>query len=161
MFEPRGENAFDHSLHGGTAPITMQWHFLDELRLPVAVQTWELPPGGTEGMHSHSPDDAPLEEFYQVLDGTARMQLGDQVHHLGPGDSVYAPSGVDHDLANTGDGILRVLVIWGEPGRADFSGFGSARAARARRRAVPVGVLPGTTPAVARRPDAGSSPVDG
>ena len=111
----------------------MKFHFVDFMAMPVAIQTWELDPGGHEGMHSHDPDTMALEEFYLVLEGTARMQVGVETHQLRAGDSVLAPAGVEHDLRNTGDGVLRVLVVWGEAGRKDFSSFGSLAAALAAR----------------------------
>jgi mannose-6-phosphate isomerase-like protein (cupin superfamily) len=132
MLERRGEHAFDHVLHDGAAPTRMQFHFVDESRLPVAIQTWELPPGGSEGMHRH--DGAqPLEEFYLVLSGSARMRIGDDEVELVAGDAALAPVGVDHDLVNAGTDTLRVLTVWGPPGSADFSHFGSAIAARQAR----------------------------
>ena len=48
-----------------------------------------------------------------------------------------APAGVEHDLRNTGDGVLRVLVVWGEPGHKDFSSFGSLAAGLATRGTKP------------------------
>ena len=72
-----------------------------------------------------------LEEFYLVLEGTASMRVGEEHHELRVGDSVLAPAGVEHDLRNTGDGTLRVLVVWGEEGHKDFSAFGSVAKARA------------------------------
>ncbi|MGP5318095.1 cupin domain-containing protein [Arthrobacter rhombi] len=130
--ERRGEFAFDYLLHEGSAPTRVQFHFLEELNLPVAIQTWELPPGGSEGMHRHDGEQA-LEEFYLVVTGTARMHLGDEVLDLEAGDTVLAPAGVDHDLINAGDVPLRILTVWGTPGRADFSSFGSARASAEAR----------------------------
>ena len=53
MIERAGEHVFDYTLHGGNGSVRMQWHFLDTSRLPVAVQTWELPPGASEGTHAH------------------------------------------------------------------------------------------------------------
>lgn len=132
MFEARGEHTFDYSLHQGS-PTRMQFHFADSMAMPVAIQTWELEPGGYEGMHAHHGDGMALEEFYLVLEGTAQMQVGGEHHLLGVGDSVLAPAGVEHDLRNTGEGPLRVLVVWGEAGSKDFSGFGSLAAARAAR----------------------------
>ncbi len=130
--ERRGEYAFDYLLHEGTAPTKVQFHFLEELNLPVAIQTWELPPGGSEGIHSHAGEQA-LEEFYLVVAGRARMHLGDEVLELEAGDTALAPAGVDHDLINAGEGALRILTVWGTPGTADFSSFGSARASREAR----------------------------
>lgn len=133
MVERDGDYSFDHALHGGSGSMTVQWHFFEESRLPVAVQTWSLPPGASEGMHTHDPDAEPLDELYLVLSGTGRMHAGDAVHDIGPGDSVLTPAGVPHDLANTGDDVLRVLVVWGKPGEADWSQFGTGKKARAAR----------------------------
>ncbi len=134
MIERAGEHAFEYELHGGNGPMQIEWHHLESSRLPVAVQTWELPPGGSEGMHTHERSDQPLDELYLVLAGTARMHVDVEVHDLGPGDSVLAAAGTDHDLVNTGAGVLRVLVVWGKPQAPDWSGFASARLARRARR---------------------------
>ncbi|EMY36202.1 cupin domain-containing protein [Arthrobacter crystallopoietes BAB-32] len=133
MLERRGSFAFDYDLHGGTAPVRMQWLFHNQSTLPVAVQVWELPPGGSEGMHAHPADSCPLEELYIVIEGTARMHLDGERHDLAAGDALLAPVGSEHDLANTGMSKLRVLVVWGEPGVADYSSFGSFAAAQAAR----------------------------
>ncbi len=133
MIERAGEHTFDHTLHGGNGPIRMQWHFLDTSRLPVAVQTWELPPGASEGMHVHDPDQQPLDELYLVLAGNGRMHVDDETYDVVAGDAVLAAAGTWHDLANTGPDPLRILVIWGEPETTDWSGFKTAQAAgRAR-----------------------------
>ncbi|MCG2623882.1 cupin domain-containing protein [Arthrobacter sp. I2-34] len=132
MLERAGAHGFSYGLHGGP-PIRMQWHFYGQSELPVAVQTWELPPGGFEGMHSHAGPDGALEEIYVVLEGTGRMEIDGETFEIGVGDSVLARPGTAHDLRNTGGGALKVLTIWGPPGPADFSGFGSARRAAAAR----------------------------
>ncbi len=131
--ERRGEAAFDFLLHGGEGSSRIQWYFHDRSRLPVALQMWELPPGGSEGIHAHPVED-PLEEQYLVVSGQARMRLGNRAVDLGPGDAVLAPVGCEHDLRNTGDTVLRVVVVWGRPGHADFSGFATSEAARQAKR---------------------------
>ncbi|GAB3559537.1 cupin domain-containing protein [Spelaeicoccus albus] len=133
MLERAGEYSFDHALHGGSGSMNVQWHFFDESRLPVAVQTWTLPPGASEGLHSHDPDTEPLDELYLVITGSGRMHVADGVYDIGPGDSVLTPAGISHDLVNTGDDELRVVVVWGKPGEADWTRFGTARKARAAR----------------------------
>ncbi len=115
MFEQRSAHGFDYELHGGSG-MRMQGHFANEMKMPVAIQTWEIPPGGCEGMHSHQPGETALEEFYLVLEGTAEMQVGRERHVLNVGDSVLAPVGVEHDVRNAGAGTLRLLVVWGPPG---------------------------------------------
>lgn len=133
MLERDGQYSFDHALHGGSGSMTVQWHFFDECRLPVAVQTWTLPPGASEGMHTHDPDNEPLDELYLVVSGTGLMHVNDEVYDINSGDSVLTPAGASHDLVNTGDDPLRVVVVWGKPGEAEWSHFGTAKKARAAR----------------------------
>ncbi|GAA4380550.1 cupin domain-containing protein [Paeniglutamicibacter cryotolerans] len=132
MLEKRGEHSFDHELHGGSR-MRVASHFAGSMTLPVAVQTWELPPGGSEGLHAHGVGPDAVEEFYLVVSGTASMRLGELVHELEAGDCVLAVPGVEHDLRNTGAGTLRMLVIWGPPGNADLSGFGTVARALSLR----------------------------
>ena len=40
------------------------------------------------------------EEFYHVLEGTLRMQIGDAVYDLDPGDSIHFKSTVKHRIEN-------------------------------------------------------------
>lgn len=133
MIERAGEHAFDHSLHGGNGSIRMQWHFLDASSLPVAVQTWELPPGASEGMHAHDPGEQPLDEIYVVLAGAGRMHVDDSTYDIAAGDSVLAVAGSLHDLENTGPDPLRLLVVWGRQQATDWSSFGTAQAVRRAR----------------------------
>lgn len=134
MLERSGETDFPYTLHAGSSPATIQWYFHDRTRLPVAVQSWTLPPGGSEGPHTHG-EDEPLEELYIVTAGTATMRLDGTEHQLGPGDALLAPPGTEHDVRNTGAVPLSLLVVWGRPGEADFSPFGTYRAAAAARTA--------------------------
>lgn len=130
--ERSGDYNFDYELHDGS-PVRIQWHFYGQSELPVAVQTWELPPGGFEGMHAHTENDIPLEEIYIVIEGTGRMRIGDEIFTIVAGDSVLARVGTRHDVRNTGDGLLKLLIVWGKPGTADYSNFGSAKLAQAAR----------------------------
>ena len=132
MLERSGDHDFDYQLHEGS-PVRVQWHFYGQSELPVAVQTWELPVGGFEGMHAHTEDDLALEEIYMVLEGSGCMRVDDETFNIATGDSVLARAGTTHDLRNTGEGPLKVLVIWGKPAAADYSSFGSAKLAQAVR----------------------------
>lgn len=128
MLERAGTGSFDYALHGGESTARIQWYFRERSTLPVAVHVWELEPGASEGMHAHD-HERPLAELYLVIEGEATMHVGAEVVTLGPGDAVLAPVDTEHDLANTGDTTLKVVVIWGPPGTADWSGYGTARAA--------------------------------
>ena len=53
----------------------------------------------------------PGEEFYHVLEGTLRMQVGDAVYDLNPGDSIHFKSTVKHNLENPGDEPALALCV--------------------------------------------------
>ena len=74
-------------------------------RLKVIRQTYS--PGGTHHAHQH-PD---AEQAYYILEGKARVRLGDQTYEAGPGTVCYIPSGVEHQLWNIGDTTLVNLLI--------------------------------------------------
>lgn len=132
--ERAGEASFDHSLHGGSGRTTIQFHFAGQMTLPVAVQTWVLEPGASEGEHVHDQEGQDLEEFYLVLDGEAELHLDGVTHVLRPGDSALCPPPAARAVSNPGPGPLRLLVVWGPPGAADLSGFATHRKALAARR---------------------------
>lgn len=133
-FEARDAHAFDYRMHEGSA-MKVSHHFAGRTGMPVAIQTCVIEAGGVEGFHRHE-GQAALQEFYQVLENQARMRVGERDYELGPGDSILADAGVDHDLRNTGTDVLRVLVVWGPPGDADFSAFGSHQLAQQVRDGV-------------------------
>ena len=131
VFEHAGHAAFHHQLHGGEGKTSFQWYFLDQSRLPVAVQRWDLEPGASEGMHTHG-DELPLEELYLVIDGEATMHIDGRPFHLRPGDAVRAPVNSEHDIVNTGDSTLSLVVVFGSPTPTPEEWSWSAMAAASR-----------------------------
>jgi mannose-6-phosphate isomerase-like protein (cupin superfamily) len=55
----------------------------------------------------------PMEEIYYIQTGQGHMQVGNEVCEVKPGDAVHIPIGQFHELTNTGEGILTVLVVAG------------------------------------------------
>ncbi len=72
-----------------------------------ALVETSTPPGGGFPQHSQSYDDA----TFVVLEGTYRLQVGEQALDLEPGGCVFVPRGTPHGFANTGDVAARMLVI--------------------------------------------------
>jgi mannose-6-phosphate isomerase-like protein (cupin superfamily) len=130
--ERRGEAAFLYNAHEGAGSFRAQWYFLTRSSLPVAVQSWDLPPGVSEGMHRHGADD-PLEELYIVIEGVATMRIAGETYKLSPGDAALARAGEDHDVQNVGEGLLRMIVVWGAPGSNDWSRYEIERVALEER----------------------------
>ena len=79
------------------------------------MQIWTLDPGDSEGDHTHGDADTPLEEFYYFLEGTGTMYINKQEIPIKSGDTFLVPPNIDHGFKNTGDSILKVLIIWGLP----------------------------------------------
>lgn len=59
-------------------------------------------------LHIHHNDH---EAFY-VMDGEVRLQIGEESYELGPGSYAFGPRGVPHGYQNTGDGPVRMLVLY-------------------------------------------------
>ncbi|MCD2443025.1 cupin domain-containing protein [Agromyces sp. SYSU K20354] len=63
-------------------------------------------PGEGPDLHWH-----PYTETWVVIEGTARITIGDQQLVATAGDTATVPTGVWHGFKNAGDGRLRILCI--------------------------------------------------
>jgi len=55
----------------------------------------------------------PMEEIYIIQSGRGRMEVGEEVCEVEPGDTIHIPLGLFHELANTGKEELTILVVAG------------------------------------------------
>ena len=95
---------------GGTAHMILDTRHLQTLMFLAQAS---LPPG--ERLSGHSD---PMEEIYIIQTGKGRMQVGQEVQEVGPGDALPIPIGHYHELTNTGPEQLTLLVVAGLiPGR--------------------------------------------
>lgn len=69
------------------------------------------PMGGQVPWHNQE-----QEEVYLVLEGRGEMCLGTERREMTAGQAVYIPSGVFHQLTNTGDTPMRMLYCYGPAG---------------------------------------------
>jgi quercetin dioxygenase-like cupin family protein len=65
-----------------------------------------LEPGAEQAVHTHEGQD----KFYHVLEGRGVFTVGVEVRSAGPGEVVWAPSGVRHGVRNDESGRLVLLV---------------------------------------------------
>ena len=56
------------------------------------------------------------EEVYFVVTGTGEMCLGEERREVSTGQAVYIPSGVFHQLTNTGDTPMTMIYCYGPAG---------------------------------------------
>lgn len=68
----------------------------------------QIAPGRKNPRHYHPNSD----EVLFLLEGELDHSLGDAVHHLVPGMAIHIPQGVEHDAANRGDRIARMVVTY-------------------------------------------------
>lgn len=73
------------------------------------------PNSGRGPYHYHSNSD----NLYFVLEGRARVLIEGQEHFAGPGEAVFIPAGERHDVANVGEGELRIIEVKA-PADSDF-----------------------------------------
>lgn len=72
-----------------------------------AMRRFIMEPGGGMPMHTNK-----VEHEQYVLRGSARVQIGDDVHHVKAGDVVYIPGGVPHNYtADQGDEPFEFLCV--------------------------------------------------
>ena len=57
-----------------------------------ALRRFIMQPGGGMPLHTNT-----VEHEQYVLRGSARVEIGDEVHHVKAGDVVYIPAGVPHN----------------------------------------------------------------
>ena len=69
----------------------------------LSIVFQECEPGTGAPSHTHD-----FEEVITVLDGTAEVWAGSERLSVGPGASVFVPTGVVHGFRNVGAGLLRL-----------------------------------------------------
>src|SRR5438309_3502324 len=79
----------------------------------LEVFVGELDPGGSTGAEPYAHGDS--EELFVVLGGSVRLELGDDVHELEPGDSIGYWSSTPHRISNSGDELAEVMWIISPP----------------------------------------------
>lgn len=75
----------------------------------LGIHLIEVAPGDeTTEYHVHYHED----EAVYILSGTGTATIGDDDHHIGPGDFIgYRAGGLGHTIVNTGPETLRILVM--------------------------------------------------
>ena len=107
-------------IEGRTYPARRRTQNLVGGASPVQATSFSMgfvtlePRGGQVPWHNQE-----QEEVYFVLEGTGEMCLGEEKQAMAAGQAVYIPSGVFHQLTNTGDAPLKFLYCYGPAGDVD------------------------------------------
>lgn len=89
------------------------WHLLREADLSVIEE--RMPEATSEARHRH----ARARQFFRVLAGRLRIEVGGRVHALEPGQGLHIAPGLAHQVHNDGPGAARFLVVSTPPSHGD------------------------------------------
>ena len=70
---------------------------------------------GGPNLHIHPHQD----EWWYILEGEFVIKVGDTLHHVKPGDSVFGPRGVPHAFSKLGEGVGRMLTTFQPAGKME------------------------------------------
>jgi len=91
------------NLAGGMSPI-------QAINFAMGHVTLE-PDGGQVPWHNQE-----QEEIYFIVEGEGEMCLGEECRTIKAGQAAYIPSGVFHQLTNTGSAPMRMIYVYGPAG---------------------------------------------
>ena len=104
-----GEKRF---LRGGTAPLYIKVDPVNTGSRKLMLGASDIPPGDGIGLHRHLRED----EIIIITRGTARIQLGRDVHTAGPGSAIFIPQGICIALTNIGSDTVSNFFVFSSPG---------------------------------------------
>ena len=104
-----GEKRF---LRGGTAPLYIKVDPISTGSQKLMLGASDIPPGDGIGLHRHLRED----EIIIITRGTARVQLGRQIHTAGPGSAIFIPQGVCIAVTNIGTDTVSNFFVFSTPG---------------------------------------------
>ena len=105
------------SIEGRTYPARRRTQNLVGGASPVQATAFSMgyvtldPQGGQVPWHNQD-----QEEVYFIVEGAGEMCLGEERQALSAGQAVYIPSGVFHQLTNTGNTPLTMIYCYGPAG---------------------------------------------
>lgn len=113
--EQDGDGVEHTRVHEGKGAVGVKF-FCDpeEFARPAILLTYALPPGASEGVHTHRPGDRKMgsfDEFYYIVSGSGEMQIAGEKVPVTAGDHVFTPNGVAHGIENTSDADLKVYLV--------------------------------------------------
>ena len=92
-------------IHEGKGAVRIKWFRFDEAPAPANFIIYDLPPGASEGVHTHFLDDhnqqGAYDEYYYIISGQGQMEIDGQVVAVAKGDHVHTPLEVAHGVENT------------------------------------------------------------
>lgn len=102
-------------LHQGKGTVDIRFFFKQRSARPALLMTYTIPPGASEGVHTHQSGDVKegsFDEFYYILSGSGEMDIAGEKVAVKPGDHVFVPNGIAHGIENSSDReLLKVFLV--------------------------------------------------
>jgi mannose-6-phosphate isomerase-like protein (cupin superfamily) len=103
-------------LHDGEGTVSLRYFRFDNAPAPANFVVYDMPPGSSEGVHTHQLGDPVLgsyDEYYYIVEGQGEMEIDGEIVPVMSGDHVHTPLGVAHGIRNTQtDQNLRVFLTF-------------------------------------------------
>lgn len=92
-------------IHAGKGTVQIKMFPFDGAPAPTNFLIYELPPGASEGTHSHFLDNrneqGSYDEYYYIISGSGQMEINGEIVPVFKGDHVHTPLEVAHGIENT------------------------------------------------------------
>ena len=91
------------NVHEGNGTISVRFFPFDKNPMPAHFVIYEIPPGASEGVHTHHLGDTvlgPFDEYYYIIAGQGEMLIDGNAVAVKAGDHVHTPLGVSHGISN-------------------------------------------------------------
>ena len=92
-------------IHNGKGKGKARLFRFDGASAPAYFLIYDLPPGASEGVHTHFLDDrnreGSFDEYYYFIRGQGQMEIDGEIVAVAKGDHVHTPLEVAHGVENT------------------------------------------------------------
>lgn len=94
------------NVHEGNGTISVRFFAFDKKPAPAHFVIYEIPPGASEGVHTHRLGDTvlgPFDEYYYIIGGQGEMLIDGDAVAVKAGDHIHTPLGVSHGISNSAE----------------------------------------------------------
>ena len=92
-------------IHEGKGSVNTKFFRFDGAPWPAHFMIYDLPPGASEGVHTHYLDDhnrqGSFDEYYYIVSGHGQMEIDGEIIPVATGDHIHTPLEVAHGVENT------------------------------------------------------------
>jgi HTH-type transcriptional repressor of puuD len=105
VLRPAEIGTIDRGAGVKTTPLVGKWNCAHNT---VTTGMTAFQPGTSIPLHYHN-----VEETVMVLQGAAKVIIGNETFDVKAGEVTWVPAGVHHNFTNAGDGLMRIYWVYG------------------------------------------------